>query len=47
MSAIVVKFPGAKFGSGEGVEAIRRVRRAREAEAEARGESMEDRYGGV
>lgn len=45
MSAIVVKFPGAKFGTGEGVEAIRRVRKQKEEEAEARGERIEDSYG--
>ncbi|TYZ65055.1 hypothetical protein PybrP1_004507 [[Pythium] brassicae (nom. inval.)] len=45
MSAIVVQFPGAKFGSGEGVAGIRKIRKKKEEEAEARGERIEDTYG--
>lgn len=44
MSAIVVKFPAAKFGTGEGVAAIRKDRKRKEDEAEARGETL-DHYG--
>lgn len=45
MSAIVVQFPGATFGSGDGVAAIRKARKQLEDEMEARGERIEDSYG--
>ncbi|KAF1330210.1 Protein phosphatase, partial [Globisporangium splendens] len=42
MSAIVVQFPGAKFGTGEGVEGIRKERQRLQEEEDARESALDE-----